>query len=272
MEEKRVKFSKHGPVRFLGHLDVMRYFQKAVRRAGIPVMYTEGYSPHQIMSFAQPLSVGATSDGEYMDMRLSESMEDTEVMERFHRVMNEGFEVMGTVTLPERSPKAMTAVSACEYALTFREGYEPLTDWAGELAMFLTESDNLPAVKKTKKGEKAIDMKPLIYRWEIAGCGGRIQGFDPEATVLHVMLSAGSSDNLKPSMIMESFLRSIGAIGESEGIPAAAVMINRIDTCMDELQGQERYVIPMIETERDNPMAFGRVRITCQGLAYGHHK
>ena len=64
----RVKFSKYGPVKFIGHLDVMRYFQKAIRRADIDILYSEGYSPHQIMSFASPLGLGITSEGEYMDI------------------------------------------------------------------------------------------------------------------------------------------------------------------------------------------------------------
>lgn len=57
-------------MKFIGHLDVMRYFQKAMRRAGIDIAYSEGMSPHMIMSFAQPLGVGLTSDGEYMDVEL----------------------------------------------------------------------------------------------------------------------------------------------------------------------------------------------------------
>ena len=54
----RIKFSKEGPVKFVGHLDTMRYFQKAIRRANLPVAFSGGYSPHMIMSFAAPLGVG----------------------------------------------------------------------------------------------------------------------------------------------------------------------------------------------------------------------
>ncbi len=67
----RVKFRKYGPMKFIGHLDMMRYFQKAIRRAGIDIAYSGGYSPHQIMSFAAPLGVGATSGGEYFDIEAS---------------------------------------------------------------------------------------------------------------------------------------------------------------------------------------------------------
>ena len=57
----RIKFSKEGPVKFVGHLDTMRYFQKAIRRANLPVAFSGGYSPHMIMSFAAPLGVGTES-------------------------------------------------------------------------------------------------------------------------------------------------------------------------------------------------------------------
>ena len=57
----RIKFAKKGTMKFIGHLDIMRYFQKAIRRAGIDIAYSEGFSPHQIMSFAAPLGVGLES-------------------------------------------------------------------------------------------------------------------------------------------------------------------------------------------------------------------
>ena len=64
----RIKFRKWGVMKFIGHLDMMRYFQKVMRRADVDIRYSEGFSPHQIMSFAAPLGVGITSDGEYLDI------------------------------------------------------------------------------------------------------------------------------------------------------------------------------------------------------------
>ena len=58
----RIKFRKYGILKYIGHLDVMRFFQKAMRRADIPIAFTGGYSPHMIMSFAQPLGLGVTSE------------------------------------------------------------------------------------------------------------------------------------------------------------------------------------------------------------------
>ena len=68
----RIKFSKEGPMKFVGHLDTMRYFQKAIRRAELPVAFSGGYSPHMIMSFAVPLGVGMESLGDYFDLEMAE--------------------------------------------------------------------------------------------------------------------------------------------------------------------------------------------------------
>ena len=78
----RIKFAKTGHMKFVGHLDTMRYFQKAVRRAGLPIAFSGGYSPHMIMSFAAPLGVGTTSLGEYFDMELTETVPTKEIENR----------------------------------------------------------------------------------------------------------------------------------------------------------------------------------------------
>ena len=82
----RIKFRKYGVMRFIGHLDVMRFFQKAIRRAEIPIAFTSGYSPHMIMSFAQPLGVGVTSDGEYFDIELTEAIASEQAVAQLNAV------------------------------------------------------------------------------------------------------------------------------------------------------------------------------------------
>ena len=88
----RIRFRKYGVMKFIGHLDVMRYFQKAMRRAHIDICYSEGFSPHQIMSFAAPLGVGITSDGEYMDIEVHTSASTEESLRALNGVMVEGVE------------------------------------------------------------------------------------------------------------------------------------------------------------------------------------
>ena len=88
----RIKFRKNGVMKFIGHLDIMRFFQKALRRADIPVAFSGGFSPHMIMSFANPLGVGLTSDGEYFDLELTEPISSEEAIKRLNAQMAEGME------------------------------------------------------------------------------------------------------------------------------------------------------------------------------------
>ena len=91
----RIKFAKQGVMKFIGHLDIMRYFQKALRRADIDIKFSEGMSPHMIMSFAAPLGVGLTSDGEYVDIELRTPISTAEAVSRLNAVMVEGMEDSG---------------------------------------------------------------------------------------------------------------------------------------------------------------------------------
>ena len=186
MNKLRLKFSKNGPIKFIGHLDVMRYFQKAIRRAEIDVKYSEGFSPHQVISFAQPLSVGATSDGEYMDMTVNSMTNVTDVMNKLNAVMNEGIEILAIEELTDNSEKAMTAAYAAKYRIGFREHSKPDFDWTNAFSEYLSK-DKLPAMKKTKSGEKEIDMKPLIFDYKI----------DHENEQVTLLLSMSSLATLK---------------------------------------------------------------------------
>ena len=101
MLKARIKFRKYGVMKFIGHLDIMRYFQKAMRRAEIPIAFTGGYSPHMVMSFANPLGVGLTSDGEYFDIELSESVDFAQAVRRLNEVMVEGMEIVNMIEISD---------------------------------------------------------------------------------------------------------------------------------------------------------------------------
>ena len=121
----RIKFRKNGVMKFIGHLDIMRFFQKAVRMSGIDICYSEGFSPHQIMSFAAPLGVGLTSEGEYVDIRMNHAPSSREALERMNAVMAEGMEAISFRRLPDNSKNAMSIVAAADYEVRFRQGRGP---------------------------------------------------------------------------------------------------------------------------------------------------
>jgi radical SAM-linked protein len=250
MNKLRLKFSKHGPIRFLGHLDVMRYVQKAIRRAEIDIKYSEGYSPHQILSFAQPLSVGSTTDGDYMDMTVMSMESVASVMDALNGAMNEGIVITAITELPEKSVNAMTSVAAAEYIISFREGKEPSFDLEKTFSDFMDQKE-IPAVKKTKNGEKTIDIKPLIYKWEILS-DNRI----------HVLLSAGSSSNLKAALLTESLFSFAG-----EEMKEFAAVFHRLETYLSGTDDKGDYIQPMIP-ESMSELSFATDKNLTQGKIY----
>lgn len=102
MLKVRIKFRKYGVMKFIGHLDVMRFFQKVMRRADIPIAFTSGYSPHMIMSFAQPLGLGVTSDAEYLDIELTRPFLQEDAVSQMNAVMVEGIEIDSFLQIPVR--------------------------------------------------------------------------------------------------------------------------------------------------------------------------
>ena len=117
----RIKYSKLGNLKFIGHLDVMRYFQKEIRRAKLDISYSKGYSPHQIISFAAPLALGITSDGEYFDAEFNSVTTSAEMIEALNAVSVDEIHVTKCVQIPENAKNAMSIVAASDYEITFRE-------------------------------------------------------------------------------------------------------------------------------------------------------
>lgn len=229
MVKVRLKYSKNGPIKFIGHLDVMRYFQKAIRRAGLDIKYSEGYSPHQLMSFAQPLNVGATSDAEYVDMTFESITTVEDIQNRLNTTMNEGIKILDAAVLGDNDGKAMTIVAAAKYKVTFRDSAKPTFDWQSELREYLS-SEHLMATKKTKSGEKEIDMKPLIFDYDI------------KDEALYILISAGSVNNLKASLIIDNFMKSKGI--EMDTI--IGLQLHKMETYCAGEDSKGSYIVPLI--------------------------
>lgn len=194
----RVKFAKRGAMKFIGHLDIMRYFQKAIRRAEIDIAFSGGFSPHMIMSFAAPLGVGITSDGEYFDMEVHTSYSSKEAVERLNAAMVDGMEVVSYRMIPDgKASKGMSLVAGADYLVTFREGKEPAFDWKEKMQDFYAQ-ESITIVKKTKKHEKEVDIRPFIHKLEV------------HDDSVFMQLSAGSTSNTKPESVMEAFAAYAG--------------------------------------------------------------
>ncbi|MBQ3584581.1 MAG: DUF2344 domain-containing protein [Lachnospiraceae bacterium] len=207
----RIKFAKTGTMKFIGHLDIMRYFQKVMRRAEVDITYSEGFSPHQKMSFAAPLGVGLTSQGEYFDIDVHSTKDSAEMLRRLNDTMVEGMKVLSYRLLPEDSKNAMSLVAAADYNVTFRESYAPDIDFADTFNHFMAQ-ESIEIVKKTKKSEQTVDIRPMILEYQI------------RENTLFLKLAAGSENNLKPELVMQAFYQYLDL-----SLPEFALLIERLE-------------------------------------------
>ena len=214
----RIKFAKEGTMKFIGHLDIMRYFQKVMRRADVDIRYSEGFSPHQIMSFASPLGVGLESRGEYVDIEVLSTDSSKEMLRRINENMVEGVEALAYKLLPDDAGNAMSLVAAADYEVRFREGYAPadLDAFFAGIPAFL-EKEEIMMLKKTKKGEKEINIRPQIYRMEAR----------PDHTIF-LQIATGSAANLKPDAVLHTYAESRG-----EALSEFALMVTRLEVYAD---------------------------------------
>ena len=193
----RIKWTKTGVLRYIGHLDVQRYFHKAVMRAQLPVSFTKGMSPHQMMSFAAPLGLGMTSEGEYVDVTFDWSYPGDEMLARLNEVMNEGISVTQFRQIDDKEKNCMSVTAAADYLVTFAEGYYYTEAFTKRTEPFYFQ-ETIPVLKKTKRSEKVVDISPMILDIHEMGEG------------IFMKLVTGSAENLKPHLVMEAFCNYLG--------------------------------------------------------------
>lgn len=229
----RIKFRKYGTMKFISHLDVMRYFQKALRRVGIDICFSEGFSPHMIMSFAAPLGVGLTSEGEYVDIRVNRSPSSAEAVRRLNETMAEGMDVVSFRLLPENSKNAMSIVAAAAYEVWFRNSGEPMDRWREKFREFM-EQKEIRIIKETKRGSLEVDIRPWVLAYSM------------EDRSVSLLLCAGSVHNLKPELLMQAF----GAWAGTD-ISASALQVHRRDLYAEQGDGDSRKLVSLEELGED---------------------
>lgn len=204
---KRVRFSKQGNLKYIGHLDMQRLLQRAMRKAHYPLAYSQGYNPHPLISFAQPLSLGFTSDNEYMDMRLKEDVSHEQLIASMNAILPEGVEFLEVIDLPEGAPKAMAAVEAARYHIVLDRSLE-----RDKMEEFFKQEEILVEKLTKKKRVKTVDLKAGIIDLQIKG-----------QQELELLCSAGNN-NLKPQLLIESLYKFCG-----ENCNFKAIVVNRMD-------------------------------------------
>lgn len=195
MSKWRLKFSKTGMGKYISHLDLLRTFTRAIHRADLPVRYSQGFNPHQLITFSLPLALGVTSETEFVDIDFEETVTPKMIGEALNKTLPPDIKIL-RVSRPEC--RANDIVSArYKIDLTAPKGVE------STLVEKFFAQENIPAIKKTKKGEKEVNLQDFIIECQIDDARDRHIG-------LNAVFSAGGSANIKPDIVIAKLGEFLG--------------------------------------------------------------
>jgi len=179
LETVRIWFEKTGTAKYISHLDLNRAMTRTIRKARLPVWYTEGFNPHPFITFALPLALGVESRCETMDVRLVEMMNLEQLADQLNKELPPGLYVTGAAPAVKKAKE----IALARYEIRLSDAD------MGQMAERLSQKP-LPVMKKSKSGMKEIDLSEKITQIEIG-----------EQTI-SLTLPAGSQDNINPFLVL----------------------------------------------------------------------
>ena len=183
----RTRFKRTGATSFVGHLDLMKIFERAARRAGLPLLYSQGYNPRPMLVFALPLSVGTDTTGDYVDIAMSVPVDPEEFTEKMAPELPEGLEIMSARSIGEPKKSIMSLVTAASYAFDAKD--------ITRAALEVWKMESVEVEKKAKGGKiRTADIKPLMIKI--------LETSTPDH--LEMLVYAGSEKNLRPDVFLKA--------------------------------------------------------------------
>ncbi|MCR5058026.1 MAG: TIGR03936 family radical SAM-associated protein [Clostridiales bacterium] len=191
---QRASFSREGSTVFLGHLDLMTCFERAARRAELPILYSQGYNPRPMMVFALPLGVGIETRCDYLDVSLNCPYDADRFTEELNEFLPEGLRILKSKSIPEPKDSIMSIVTTAAYRFEAK-GIRAAMGKA-------MQQDELIVTKIAKGKEKQTDIRPLLISLSQASDG------DPDSVEFYAF--AGSERNVRPDLILSSLSKYCG--------------------------------------------------------------
>lgn len=213
MREVRLRFSKTGRLKYISHLDINRAMSRALKRAQIPLWYTEGFNPHPYMSFSLPLSLGVESLCESVDLRIIGDITNDEIKNRLNNVLPQDIKIVDVYD--DFRDNSEIVYSDYVYKFEFKDN-----EAAFEKIKNVLSSDEIIALKKGKQGRKRVmketNIKSFIDKYSIS--------IRNDVIVLNIRLLAGPKKNLNPSLLFDTIIRLIGMDFEWKSIARISLL------------------------------------------------
>jgi radical SAM-linked protein len=201
-----IRFGKQPRLRFISHLDLQRFFQRAVNRTGLPIAWSQGFNPHPVMSFGSALALGWTSEYEIIDIKLSAPMGRKRTEDAVRAALPEDLPVIEVRMVDDRHAAPMALVRMSDY--TVRLEGESASAIIGQIPAFL-ERETVSAMKKTKSGEKEINARPLVVS---------LEPLDENGFRTRLMLT--ESQSIKPELL-------VGLLADMANVEAPQIHVHR---------------------------------------------
>jgi len=221
MPRVRLEYGKGEQVRFISHLDMVKAFQRAIQRAGIPIAYSEGFNPHPQISFASALAVGVLSEREYIDIELKAEVGHAEVASRLAAALPSGIDIKASRTVPDNAAAMMAKVNRSVYRI-YGVLSEPVAPEvvAEKITDFLT-AEEINIVKRTKKGPRTKNIRPAIVDFRGIQSGMNLE--------FYLVTAMGGESNVRPEEVACAFRDRTGVPLDCESL-----VIRRTELYIDE--------------------------------------
>lgn len=208
----RIWFSKQGRIKYVSHLDIMRCMTRAVRRADIPLWYTEGFNPHPYLNFLQPMPLGVEGLNEPLDIRIEGEISDKEIMDNLNTVLPVGIKVT-KVTEPYMKSNDL---AFAEYEIYF----EKEENLVAELDRAM-QSGELVCEKMGKvngrKRVKEVNVSENIRKYSLSE--------NDESVIMNVILPGGNTKNVNPMNLLDAVNKYLG----TDIVPLNIVRLGLLD-------------------------------------------
>ncbi|MCQ2486615.1 MAG: TIGR03936 family radical SAM-associated protein [Clostridia bacterium] len=205
MQEIRIRFFKTGRAKYISHLDLVRFFGRAFKRAGIPLWYTEGFNPRPYMNFSMPLTLGAEGLNEAVDIRLIEDMDFDEIIRRMREVMPED---IGISSISEPKHK-MTEIAESQYLFEIT----PALENAGEVYENLVKVMQMPELNIEKMGKKG--RTKVLKTINIAEHKKAVSITPGDTISMRVTLPSTNQFGINPRIFIDRIVKELGLVDPS---------------------------------------------------------
>ncbi len=220
-----IRFGKNDRLRYVSHLDLQRFMQRALNRTDLPIAWSQGFNPHPLMSFGSAMAMGWTSEYEVLEIRMAKEIDVMEIAKQMAAALPPDLPVIAARVLDDTKSAPMALVKAADYIVQI-EG-EAGSVICEQIPNYLAQ-EHVIAMRKTKTGEKEADIRAMTYALRRA----------PEMdNVLYARLALTEKATCKPDLLVKTLAKMAGIEEEQE------IRVHRVSL----LGGDEDNLRPLME-------------------------